>query len=220
MDRIVLVGKVKSTKDPEGLGRVQVELQGYPSGLELPWIRLSGQYASKGFGQVFLPEDGDEVLVLRGDGDNADQMLCLGGVYNGTNKPTYSNSDGKNIIKEIRTRSGNVITLSDKEGGENIRVATPDGKLSIELDHPDGTLIITSTEKVRLMCPNGLVEVHCDRAEVQATSKVSVQGGQTVDVNSSGKIDISGGSQVNIAGGSNVNVSASKIALNGRVSLG
>lgn len=220
MDRIVMAGKVKSTKDPEGLGRVQVELQGFSNGLELPWIRMSGQYASKGFGQVFLPEDGDEVLVLRGDGDNADQMLCLGGVYNGTNKPTYSNADGKNIIKEIRTRSGNVITLSDEEGGENIRVATPDGKLSIELDHPAGSLTITSTEEVTIHCPNGRVLVNCNKAEVNAKSDVKVSAGQTVKVNSSGSVDITGSSRVNISGGAQVALDASKISLSGKVSLG
>lgn len=220
MDRIVLVGKVKSTKDPERLGRIQVELQGYSSGLEMPWIRQAGVQASKGFGHVFLPEDGDEVLVLRGDGDNLDQMVCLGGVYNGTNKPTYSNDDGKNVTKEIRTRSGNVITFTDKEGAENIHISTPDGKLSIDMDHSAGTITITSSDKVAISCPSGQVTVDCEQATVSAKSQVSITGKSKVSVASSGTVEINGSSQVNVSGGAKVSVEAAAISLSGKVSLG
>lgn len=175
---IVVVGKVKSTKDPQGLGRVQVELQGYPSRVELPWIRCSGGYASKGFGSVMLPEVGDEILVLRGDGDASDQMLCLGSAYNGTNKPAHDNADGENNVKEFRTRSGNAVTISDKSGEESIHIETPGGKLAVHLDHASGHITLTSSARITLNCSSGDVTVNCKSAKVQASAEVSIQAPQ------------------------------------------
>ena len=36
---IIYLGAVKSLDDPDGLGRVQVELHGFTKAFKLPWIR-------------------------------------------------------------------------------------------------------------------------------------------------------------------------------------
>ena len=175
---IVVVGKVTNTKDPQGLGRVQVKLQGYANEVEVPWMRLVGSYASNGFGAVLLPEKDDEVLVLKGDGENSDQMVCLGSVYNGGRKPHQPDSDGENNIKALKTRAGNLISISDKSGEESVIVSTPDEKLSIKLDHPSGTITITGKDKIHLSCSSGQVVVECQQAKVSASGSVSVEAPQ------------------------------------------
>lgn len=189
--RIVVTGKVKSTKDPDGLGRVQVELSGFNQAVSLPWVRVAWPYASKDVGLVVLPEEGDEVVILQGAGNSPEQMFCLGGIYNGSNRPPEKNADGKNDKKLLRTRAGHIVELSDASGGEKITVATPDGKLSLEMDHAGGKVTITSATEVRVACPSGKVVIECANAEVKASGSVSISGSSEVKL-SAAQISLAG----------------------------
>ena len=101
---IVFIATVKSTKDPMGLGRVQVELKDLDKPVEMPWLRLIQSHASKGFGTVLLPEVGDMVAVLRGSGDRIASMFILGSIHDKKNKPAIKDDDGKNNIKQFQPR--------------------------------------------------------------------------------------------------------------------
>ncbi len=196
MDRLVYSGFVTSTEDPEGLGRVQVELQGFGDAVELPWIRLLQPIASQDFGFMFLPEEGDEVFVLKGAGNDFDSMVVLGSVYNGDRKPNEANDDGDNNTKQIYTRVGHEFTFFDKEGEECITVKTPDGKISITMDHANSELLIDADDTIK----------------ITSTSKIEVES-QEVTITGSSKVDISSDSEVSVSA-MNVNVSGdAKIAL-------
>jgi uncharacterized protein involved in type VI secretion and phage assembly len=196
MDRLVYSGFVTSTEDPEGLGRVQVELQGFSESVELPWIRLLQPIASDAFGFMFLPEVGDEVFVLKGAGNDFDSMVVMGAVYNGERKPNEANEDGENNSKQIFTRVGHELTFFDKEGEECITVKTPDGKISITMDHANSELAIDADDTIK----------------ITATTKIEVEA-QEVTITGSSKVDISSDSEVSVSA-TNVNVSGTaKIAL-------
>jgi len=180
--RILMTGKVTDTRDPKKLGRVQVELEGFDRNVALPWVRVLNPYASKGVGQVFLPEKGDEVVILQGSGNNLDQMVCIGSVYNGNLQPPYSNDDGNNDKKVLKTRSGHELVFSDASGAESITLRTPDGKVSLELDHARGAVTIKSASEVKIECPSGKVSIQCATAKVDASGTVDISGGGTVTV--------------------------------------
>lgn len=180
--RVLMTGKVKDTRDPKKLGRVQVELSGFDRAVQLPWVRVLNPYASNGVGQVFLPEEGDEVVILQGAGGSLDQMVCIGSVYNGNLKPPYSNDDGKNDKKMLKTRSGHELIFSDASGGESITLRTADGKVSLELDHAKGAVTIKSATEVKIECPSGKVNINCATAQIQASGTVDINGGGTVTV--------------------------------------
>lgn len=200
MSRIIYSGRVVSTKDPEGLGRVQVKLMGFEEEVELPWVRLVGPYASNSFGMVYLPEIDDEVVLLQGFGDALDHMVCLGSVYNGKLKPKYPDEDGKNNTKAITTRAGSEIVISDEDGKEKITIHTPDDELSMVMDHKEGTITITSTKKIVLDVPDGDVEVTCTTATVTASDAVNIEGTNKVDIKSSTEVSIEGSTAVNVKG--------------------
>lgn len=186
--RIVATGVVKSTQDPKKLGRVQVQLQnftpessggsgsgsGAQSAPTLPWIRILWPLASQDFGQVILPEEGDEVVVLQGAGNSIDQMYCLGGVYNGKRTAPYANDDGKNDRKILKTRSGNLLELNDKSGGEKITLQTSDGATLLELDHAGGKITLKCDTQIQLVCSGGKVVIDCGSAQINASGDVSV----------------------------------------------
>lgn len=222
MSRILYNARVVSTEDPDGLGRVQVALDGFETSIELPWIRLVGPYASKGFGAVFLPEVDDEVVVLQGDGDGLDQMMCLGAVYNGARKPSYSNDDGDNNIKEIRTRSGHAIRFDDKDGEEKLTVQTPDARLVLAFDHKEGTITLTANKKVHIDVGDGQVVVDCKDATLNASGEIVVEGDSRISVESTAStLQVKAASSVVVESDSEITVKAPKVTVSGsRVELG
>lgn len=189
--RLIVVGKVTSTKDPDGLGRIQVQLSGFDRAVQLPWVRQVQPYASSGAGWMMLPEEGDEVVILQGSGNTVDQMVCLGSVYNGNAKPATPNNDGSNDKKALRTRAGHELLFDDHSGGEVIHLATPDGKLSLDLEHASGKITIKSATEIVLSCPSGDVRVRCSNANIEASSSVTIRGGAQVNV-SAAQISLSG----------------------------
>lgn len=217
--RLIYTAKVVSTKDPEGLHRVQVKLEGFSEEIELPWVRLVGPYASNQFGYVWLPEVDDEVLLLQGQGEALDQMVCIGAVYNGTNKPVQTDSDGKNNIKEIRTRTGHRVTFDDTDGTEVITIMTAKEEHHMVFDVSAGSITITGTKLFQVEIPDGDVVVNCTTATVTASDAVTVEGKSTVDVKSPA-VTIKGDSTVDVKGGDitidggNVVIKGSSVAIN------
>lgn len=222
MSRIIYTARVVDTRDPDGLGRVQVSLDGFESALELPWIRLVGLYASKDFGAVFLPEQDDEVIVLQGDADGLDQMICLGSVYNGARKPKTVDEDGKNNLKEIRTRSGHALIFCDEDGKERITLRTPDDKLLLTLQHADGVVKIKASDEIRLDVSGGKIHVDCKDAAVVASNQITIEGDSRVSVQSkNANITVQAGQDISVKSPTTVKVEAPTISLAGsRVELG
>jgi uncharacterized protein involved in type VI secretion and phage assembly len=208
MAPLVYYATVSATKDPLALGRVQVKLRGFPAEVDCKdvWIRMVQPAASASTGFLFLPEVGDEVVVLRAAGDAIEGMLILGGVYNKTNTPIYSNADGDNITKEIRTKAGNAITIADKAGEEGIIITTAGAKITITVNNKDkGSVVIEGADAVTIKSTSTLTieskEITItgsDKLALASSSAVNVDGGD-VTVNGKG-INVKGSSSVAISG--------------------
>lgn len=202
-DAIILFGVVVDTNDPDKLGRVQCDLVGFGEPVTLPFLRVLQPTASKAFGHFFLPEVGDEVVILRGAGNEPAGMVIIGSLYHGQNKPAVE-EDGKNNTKEILTRGGNRITISDEEGKESILIHTKEEKVSIFMDAEKSALtglaeekidwktkeyLLTSETKVSILCKDGEVIVEAKDATVKAKS-ITAEG-DTIDVKG-GEVTVTG----------------------------
>lgn len=87
------------------------------------WVRVSQGYSGKGFGALFLPRIGQEVIVDFLEGD-PDQPIVTGAVYNGQQTPPYPlpAERSKSTIK-TNTYKGdgyNELRFEDKAGSEEI----------------------------------------------------------------------------------------------------
>ncbi len=88
------------------------------------WIRVAQLWAGKGWGTLFLPRIGQEVVVEFVDGD-PDRPLVTGCVYNAVNAPPYTLPD-KAVESGIKTSSStggagaNELKFDDTAGSENI----------------------------------------------------------------------------------------------------
>ena len=137
----VAVGVVTNNQDPDGLGRVKVRFPWLSDADESQWARIAAPMAGKDRGVYFLPEVDDEVLVAFEHGDP--RFPCvIGALWNGKDAPPATNSDGKNNVRVIKSRSGHIIRLNDEDGKEMIEIidkseknsiifaVTPDGKIA------------------------------------------------------------------------------------------
>jgi uncharacterized protein involved in type VI secretion and phage assembly len=135
----VTVGIVTNNKDEEGLGRVKVKFPWLSDSDESYWARVLTPMAGKEMGIYFLPEVNDEVLVAFAHGD-MESPYILGAVWNGEDKPPETNSDGKNNLRLIKSRSGHQIILDDTEGQERIVIRDRTEKNEIVIDSKENTL--------------------------------------------------------------------------------
>jgi phage baseplate assembly protein V len=159
-----LVAKV--TGDPEHECRVTLRFPFFDGATaETDWCRVAQPYAGDGYGAVFVPEEGDEVLVAFIQGDMRFPIV-LGGLYNGKDKPPTDRTTSKDQ-KMIRTKHGHQVVLDDSQGQEAIRVTTADGHELI-LDDASGTVAVTGNGVKITLKDSGTVTVQGSTVTIEA----------------------------------------------------
>lgn len=174
----VVVGLVTNNKDAERGGRVKVRFPWLAED-ESHWARLSVPMAGDGRGFYFLPEVGDEVLVVFEHGD-VNHPYVVGALWNGQERPPKGAGDvvgptGKVNQRIIRSRLGHTITLDDSDEQPGISIVDRTGQNTITLDSTQNKLTISVQGEIA----------------VQAQSKLSLQAA-TVDIQATGPLTIKG----------------------------
>jgi phage baseplate assembly protein gpV/phage protein D len=130
-------GVVTDVNDPEGYGRVRVELPTYNK-VETDWLGVLTAGAGSGKGLLALPDVGDTVLVMFPQGEPA-HGLILGGLYG-----VKTSSDWDWGIDSGSVRRYTFIT----PGGQ--RMQLDDAKQLIRLENSDGSYFELSPDKVSM----------------------------------------------------------------------
>ena len=147
-----MLAKVISNADPESQGRVKVQFVWQEEQDKTTnWIRVrsldagSSEVVSKNRGFVFIPEEGDQVLVGF-ELNNPSRPFVSGSLFHRQN-----GEGGKvnNNIKSIITRSGHTIIFDDSENGESITIRDKNSN-KIILDTVNKTICIEAQEKIQL----------------------------------------------------------------------
>ncbi len=178
----VTIGVVIENKDPNGLAQIQIKLPAASDDEMGHWARLAMPMAGSGRGMFFLPEKGDEVLVAFEQGDIT-RPFIIGALWNGKDKPPDTNSDGKNNLRFIQSRSGHIVRLDDTDGSEKIEIIDKSGNNSITFDTSSNTITIKSDQDITLEAPKGTIKLDAQKVEISASDTVEMtgQGGVTVD---------------------------------------
>ncbi len=194
----VVVGIVTNNQDPDGNGRVRLNFpwRGGEEG-ESYWARVASLMAGNERGIVFFPEVGDEVLVTFEQGD-INHPYIIGALWNGTDRPPETNSDGNNNIRKIKSRSGHEIIFNDDDqaGQEKIEIHTNSGH-QIVLDDSTGQ------EKIEIVDKTGNNKITIDSVQnsinmesaMQLTIKsniVEIEGTSSLTLKSSAVLTIQG----------------------------
>lgn len=160
--------------DPEQEGRVRIQFPWFDEEMVTEWCRVCQLYAGNGYGALFVPEVGDEVLVSFIHGDMRLPVI-LGGLYNGKDKPA-SHRDKTQDQKLIRTKAGHELVFDDH--ARRVTLTTAGGlTLVMEDDARKVTLETASGESVVLDGSSSQVTIEATNVVVKATS-VALQSGQ------------------------------------------
>jgi phage baseplate assembly protein V len=187
----VTVGIVTNNKDPDGLGRVKATLPWMADQVETDWARVVTPMAGASRGVYFLPEVNDEVLVAFEHGDPGTPYV-LGGLWNGKDKPPESNSDGKNDLRTVKSRSGSLIRFTDTDGDAKIEIIDSSAKNTIVISTKGNSIAITASGDVTIQSNNGKLKLTGNSVEITSASTVKIEASQSMAVKSSGDLTVKG----------------------------
>jgi uncharacterized protein involved in type VI secretion and phage assembly len=187
----VVVGIVTNNRDPEGMGRIKVRLPALSDTDESNWARIAAPMAGMDRGVYFLPEIDDEVLVAFEHG-NSSFPFILGALWNGQDSPPAKNEDGKNDVRVIKSRSGHLIRLTDKDGQETIEIIDMSGKSSLVFDTAKKLVKIESSQDIRLSATNGTIKLDANAIEIVSAGAVTIEAHSSLDVKASDALALKG----------------------------
>jgi len=163
----VSTGIVTSNRDEEGLGRVKVNLAWRGENDESHWARIAVPMGGNGRGMIFYPEVGDEVLIAFEQGD-INCPYVIGALWNGKDLPPETNSDGKNNIRKIKSRSGHELIFNDTEQQEKLEIKTKAGHTIILDDSAGG-------EKIEIVDKSGSNKITIDSTQNSIAMESAMQ---------------------------------------------
>jgi uncharacterized protein involved in type VI secretion and phage assembly len=167
-------------------GRVLVEYRGMQESLLSPWAYVAAPMSGQGRGALFMPEEGDEVLVCFSDGD-FNHPFIVGFLWNGEQRSPETHAYNRVIV----TPGGHQLRFEDKKNDRRV-ILSSDGGHSLTLEDK-------TAEKGVSLKSNGSREV---RLEDHGTGKVVVTSGRHEIVMD----DMPAGSKVTISAGKGAGV--------------
>jgi type VI secretion system secreted protein VgrG len=215
----MVVGKDGEEIWTDKYGRVKVqfhwERDGKANETSSCWVRVQQGWAGKGWGAIFIPRIGMEVVVSFLEGD-PDQPLITGCVYNGDSMPPYElpAEQTKSTIKSNTSKGGggfNEIRFEDKKDSEEIfiqaekdfrRVVKNNDTLKVGFEKADA-----GDQTIQIKNDRSLDVGHDHKEHVTNDHTVTVDNNQSITVTKDRTLDVSGNQTTTIAGDQKVTVS-------------
>lgn len=181
-----MLAKVTSNADPESQGRIQVQFVWQEDQNKTTnWIRVRSLDAGKSKavpknrGFVFIPENGDQVLVDFELG-NPSSPYVSGSMFHANNG---EGGKSENSVKSIITRSGHLIEFNDDEGGEwGIKIEDRK-KNSIKIDSSGDNIIINANKDVTITAGETMtLNAKNLNINVEENTNVNVKDSANIDV--------------------------------------
>jgi len=175
------------------------------------FIRVSQLWAGAGWGAMFIPRIGHEVVVAFVEGD-PDRPLIVGRVYHGANVPPYPlpAEKTKSTIKSDSTigDGNNEFRFEDKKGSEEIWLHGQKD-YNIRIEH-DKTQFIGNDEAKHVGHDETHQVDHDRRKVIKHDQLEAIHHDDTIDVGANRRETIGGNESVSIGGNAVRTVSASQ----------
>lgn len=233
----VVVGSAGDEITTDRYGRVKVQFHwdrlGKRNENSSCWVRVSQPWAGKGWGAVYIPRIGEEVVVSFLEGD-PDRPIITGRVYNGTQDVPYElpGSASCSGIKSRSTPGGsndnfNELRFEDKKGAEEVHLqaerdytALIKHDRSVEVEN-DETLK-TDRDRSTQIGRNDTVQVGKNSALTAGEKITFTTGAASITMQENGDIEIKGRSitidgslKVAVSGGQQIEASSVQIKAKG-----
>ena len=187
----VVVGIVTNNQDPQGMHRVKVRFPWLSQDDESNWARVAAAMAGNDRGAYFLPEVDDEVLVAFEHG-SVEHPFVIGSLWNGKDKMPENNSAGTNDNRGFKSRSGHVIRLGDKSGGESIEIIDKTGNNRIVITSNGNKIDIQAQGDISITSSTGKLTMSAVGVEIQSQTDVKITANTTIDVNANAQVSVQG----------------------------
>ncbi len=225
----IVVGEVVKNYSDTMPGRVCVSIHVRDKEANiLKWARVAAPYSGTKWGMYFLPEVGDQVLVVFDQGI-IDRPYVIGSIQKDMNMFLRKSKDAHNQHKRIVTANGNSLEFEDVPEGEGakdkIRLYTSDTAHELTLDNEKKKIIIQDKEK------NTQIEMGSMRGVINITAKekLTIKVGENISMvmnGTNGKITINATDlsidatgKININGGGNATLTGSSVKVEAQGSL-
>jgi type VI secretion system secreted protein VgrG len=214
----------------DSYGRVKVHFPWDRENAEGCWVRVAQVWAGAGWGALYVPRVGQEVLVEFIEGD-PDRPIIMGRVYNASNPPPFELPDGatqsgilSRSSKDGTKENANEIRFQDKKGEEMLFLHAEKNQ-TIEVENDEVHSV--GNDRTKTVAHDETVEVKNNRTEtvgadesitisgnrkesVAKDESVSVSGARTVSVSKDDSLSVDGSRSKNISKDERVDVGASR----------
>jgi Rhs element Vgr protein len=183
------IGVVKKlNEDPEAENKIQVSIPLLQAEKDGVWARLANYYASDGFGEFFIPEIGDEVVLGYLNQDPSHPVI-LGSLYSSKRKPPYELT-AENYTKAIVTRSKLRVIFDDEK--KIVTIITPASNKIVVNDDTKTILLQDETGNKVQLSPDGIL--------LDSPKDITVNAKGKIAVSAVGEISITAQADVKVAG--------------------
>lgn len=207
------IATVVSNEDPEGKGRVQVQFPWQvAAGDKTDFIRVmaadagSSDLTETNRGLVFIPEEGDQVMVGFEFAD-PNRPFVLGSMFTGL---TGAGGAEKNYKKSIVTRSGHTIELDDTDDAQKITIRDNDGSIII-FDTQEKSLTINANENINIAAKNITIAAE-ENINIAAKGAIEVAAEGDVSHLSQGELQLQSSGNTNVKSNGAVAIEAANDA--------
>lgn len=169
---------VISVQDPGNLNRIQVRIfnaDGVNDQDGPVWARVAVPFAGNNRGAFFIPDVGDEVLVVYLSGDSRFPVV-IGGLWNGQDTaPDKFGGSGSSVDRwTITGKAGTKIAIIEDSTGPTIQFTTP-GQLTGKMtDSGGGSIEFSDSSQTSITIDSNGVTINAPTAQVQVTAASSM----------------------------------------------
>jgi len=173
------LGIVKSVKDPQHRNRVQVRIyntDGVGDQDAPVWARVVVPFAGGKRGAFFIPDVGDEVVVVYLSGDPRFPIV-IGSLWNGKDAaPETLGGSGEAVDRwTITGKAGTRIAIVEESASSaTIKLSTPGGLVGTITDDSGGSIEFTNSLQTSIKIDSSGVMINAPTGKVQITAASEV----------------------------------------------
>lgn len=168
---------VVNVQDPDNMNRVQIRVwnvDGINDQSGPVWARVAVPFAGNNRGAFFIPDVGDEVLVVFLSGDPRFAVI-VGSMWNGHDSaPDSFGGSGSSVDRwTITGKAGTKIAIIEDSSGPTIQFTTP-GELTGKMTDSDGSIEFSDVNQTSIRIDSSGVTISAPTAQVQVTAASSM----------------------------------------------